>query len=609
MQDRKAKNKSLEDAVSRYRLELSNSQDMLLSMEEVKQTSALQCNATKDSLDSTQNQLADLNDEVTRVNYLLEEEKRKRRLAEDRYTTQQEEYESVLRKRLKELEMVSVSKTEAEKSVASKEYEILKLQRQLAEEAARFTDLQRELSKVRSQFSTEIDNLKLSYESQIHISHTDIQRMTALREEGTADLQLQKERMETERRNLEEELSRLRMYLSLAEEQRMRAEEEAHSQRAVIIEEGRRRRELESQVEVLLRQADEESSQYTEELALVMKSLQDKSEELAYITHSLDEETRRRRTVEEGQSVLEQNFAQLQMKLTSSSMVANQLGECKGEVQKMRLELERQSRERSRVEQNMSRLQGRMKDLQSARDELESQGESLRKANKEEVSRRRQVEMELKDITMAMTDYISTINTLRQSQEHASTSEKRGEEERLRLQEELERSSRQNKTSAEHMAQLSAKLMALQQQLLQEQATGKEANIKNKGLYRTIEEKSKALNENSVELQRMKVMTETQTKEMLRLKEELRTTQHDKEELLRLKRAKDDELFSQISGLELQLHASESSIVDYRSLVSELSSERQQLKLETEKIQKEVTEVHGSVARSLGMSHLFKSES
>uniref|UniRef100_A0A8C3A980 Desmoplakin n=1 Tax=Cyclopterus lumpus TaxID=8103 RepID=A0A8C3A980_CYCLU len=595
MQDHKAKNKSLEDAVSRYRLELSNSQDMMLSMEEVKQTSALQCNATKDSLNSTQSQLADLNDDVTRLNYLLEEEKRKRRLAEDRYTTQQEEYESVLRKRLKELETVSWSKTEVEKSVASKDYEIEKLQRQLAEEAARFKELQREMSKVRSQFSTEINNLKLSYESQIHISRTDIQRLAACREEGTADLQLQKDRMEAERRNLEEELRGLRVSLNLAEEHRIRAEEEAHSQRAVITEEGRRRRELESQVEELLRQIDEESSQYTEELVQVMKSLQDKSEELAYITHSLEEETRRRRIVEEGQSVLEQNLAQLQVKLTSSSMAANQLGECEEEVQKMRLELERESRERSRVEQNMSRLQGRMKDLQSVRDELESQGESLRKASQQEASRRRQVETELKDNTMAMTDYISTINTLRLSQEHASTSEKRGEEERLRLQEELETSWRQNKTSAEHQTLLSAKLKALHQQLLQEQARGKEANIKNKGLYRTIEEKSKALNENSVELQRLKEMTETQTKERLRLKEELRATQHDKEELLRSKQAKDDELSSQISGLERQLQASESSNVDYRSLVSELSSERQKLKLETEKIQKQVTETTGSM--------------
>ncbi|XP_044056974.1 desmoplakin-like isoform X1 [Siniperca chuatsi] len=590
IQDRDSKNKSLADAVSRYQLELSQSQDQLLSMEEVKQNTALQCNATKESLDTTQSQLVDLTDQVTRLNYLLEEEKRKRKLAEERYTQQQEEYELVLRKRQKELEMVSWSKMEVEKSVTSKEHEIEQLRQQLAEEAARVKELQKEMSKVRSQCSMEINNLKLSYESQIYVSRTDIQRLTVQREEDTAELQLQYDRMVAERRNLEEELRRLRMSINQAEEQRKRADEEAHSQRAVITEEGRRRRELESQVEVLMRQRDEESSQYTKELAEVMKGLQEKSEELAYITHSLEEETRRRRTIEDGQGVLEQTLAQLQVKLTSSSMAATQLEQCEEELQKMRLELERESRERSRVEQNMSILQGRMKDLQAVRDGLESQVENLRKANQEEVARRRQAETELEKTTIAMTEYTSTITTLRQSQEQASTSEKRGEEERLRLQEELERSLRQNKTSAESMTQLSAELKALQQQLFQEQARVKEANLRNEGLYRTIEERSKALNENSVELQRLKEMTETQTKERLRLEEELRTARRDNEELLRSKQGCHDELSSQIIALELQLQSSERSNVDYRNLVSELSSEREKLKLETEKIQKQATE-------------------
>ncbi|XP_040041126.2 desmoplakin isoform X1 [Gasterosteus aculeatus] len=584
IQDRNNKNKSLEETVSSYRVELSSSQNKLL-----------QNNATRDNLDSTQRRLADLNEEVTNLNYLLEEEKTKRRLAEDRCTTQQDAYELRLRQRQEELETVSWSKTELEKSGANKDYEIEKLRQQLADGEARIKELQKEMSKVRSQFSTEISNLKLSYESQIHVSRTDIQRLAAQREDDTADLQLQKDRLEAERRNLEEELRSLRVSLSMAEEHRMRAEEEARSQRAVITEEGRRRRELESQVEGLLRQMDEENSQYTEELAQVMKSLQDKSEELAYTAHSLEEETRRRRTVEEGQSVLEQTMAQLQVKLTSSSMIATQLGECEEELQKMRLELERESRERSRVEQNMSRLQGRMKDLQAVRDGLESQVENLRKANQEEVSRRRDVETELENNTMAMADYNSTITALQQSQEHTSALEKRGEEERLRLQEELERSLRQNKTSAEQITQLSAELKALQQQHLQEQARGKEANLRSEGLYRTIEEKSKSLNENSVELQRLKEMTETQTKERLRLEAELRTTQHDKDELLRSKQGCDNELSSQISSLELQLQASERSNVDYRNLVSELSSERKKLTLETEKIQKQATETTASM--------------
>lgn len=604
--DRDAKNKSLEEAVARYQLELSQSQDTLLSIEEVKQNAAAQCSATKESLDSTHSQLSDLNDQVTRLNYLLEEEKRKRRLAEERYTQQQEEYDSVLRKRQKELETVSWSKTEVEKSVASKDHEIEQLRRQLAAEAAKNKELQKEMSKVRSQCSTEISNLKLSYESQIHVSRTDIQRLENQREGDTAEFQLQYDRMAAQKRSLEEDVMRLRMSINEAEEQRKRAEEEAHSQHAVITEEVHKRRKLESQVETLMNQIDEEGSQYREELAEVMRSLQEKSEELAYITHSLEEETRRRRTIEEGKVVLEQTLAKQEVKLTSSSKAVTELGECKEELQKIHLELERESRERSRVEQNMSRLQGRMKDLQAVRDGLESQVETLRRVNQEEVARRQQVETDLDQASLAMKEYNSTITALRQSQDQASMSERRGEEERLRLQEELERSFRQNKTAAGHMTQLSAELKALQQQLLQEQARVKEANLRNESLYRTIEERSKALNDNTVELQRLKELTETQTKERLRLEEQLRESRQDKEELLRSRQKSDDELSSQIAALELQLQASERSNKDYHNLVSELSTEREKLKLETKKIQNQATEVHGSLALSPGLLSSFQ---
>ncbi|KAM7409323.1 hypothetical protein PAMA_001007 [Pampus argenteus] len=590
VQDRNVKYKSMEDDIARYQLQLTQSQEQLLSMEEIKQATTMQCSVTKESLDSTQSQLADLNDQVTRLNYLLEEEKRKKRLAEERYAQQQEEYESVLGKRLKELETVNWSKMEVEKSVANKDYEIEQLQRQLDEEAARIKELQNEMAKVRSQCSGEISNLKLSYESQIHVSRTDIQKLATQKEEQITELQLQYDRMEAESRNLEEELRRLRLSFNQTEEQRKRAEEETHSQYSVITEETRRRRELESQVELLIRQRDEESSQYREELAEAMKSLQEKSDQLAYVSHSLDEENRRRKTTEEGQAVLEQSLSQLQVKLTSASVTVTQLRECEDELQKVRLELERESRDRSRVEENMSRVQGRIKDLQVVRDGLESQLEDLRKANQEEVARRRQMETDLEATKKTVTEYSSTIAALRQSKEQADMSEKRGEGERVRLQEDLESSLRQNKTSAERLTQLSAELKSLQQQLLQEQARVKEANLRNEGLYKTIEEKSKTLNENSVELQRLKEMTEALTKERLRLEEELRAARLEKEEVLRSKYESDDDLSSQITALELQLQASERHNIEYRNLVSELSLKEEEYQLETENIQKQAIE-------------------
>ncbi|MEQ2268669.1 hypothetical protein XENORESO_009929 [Xenotaenia resolanae] len=595
MQERNAKNKSLEEAVAQFKLQLSQSQEQLLSLEEVKQTTALQCSATKDSLDSTQSQLADLNTEVERLKYLLGEEKRKTKLAEERYTHQQEEYDSVLRKRQQELETVSWSKIAVEKSLANKEQETEQMRRQLAKESERLMELQKEMSKVRTHFSTEINNLKLSYESQIQVNLTDIQRLSVQRDEDTAELQIQYDRMDAERRNLEDELRRLRTFISQTEEHKKRVDEEACNQRAMLIEDGHKRREMESQMELLMRQRDEERNQHREELAEVLKTLQENNDQLVYVTHGLEEETRRRKTTEEGKVVLEQSLAQLQVKLNSALVALTQLRKCEEELLQTRLQLERENKERCRVEDNMSNLQGRIKDLQAVRDSLEGQVENLRIVHQEEVGRRRHFEAELEKTAVTMTEYTSTIARLRQCQEQASTSEKKSEEKHIRLKDELEKTLRQNQNCSDQNTQLSAELKTIKQQLLLEQSRVKEENLRNEGLYKTIEEKSKALNENSAELQRLKELIETQTKEQLRMEVELRAVRQDKEELLKSKKGIDDELSSQITALELQLQASERNNAEHRNLVSELSSEREKLKLEAGKIQKQVKETNATI--------------
>uniref|UniRef100_A0A3B3WG93 Desmoplakin a n=1 Tax=Poecilia mexicana TaxID=48701 RepID=A0A3B3WG93_9TELE len=590
MEARNAKNKSLEEAVAQFKLQLSQSQEQLLSVEEIKQKTVMQCSATKDSLDSTQDELAKLKSEVQRLEYKLDDERRKAKLAEEGYNRQKNEWESVLNQRQKELDTVCRSKKDVENSLANKEHEIQQLLQKLANESTRLMDLQTEMSKVRSNFSMEINSLKLSYESQIQISRTDIQRLSAQRDENTAELQMQYERMETERRNLEDELRRLRTFISETEEQKKKAEEESCNQRAMLIEDGHRRRELESQMELLMKQRDEERNQYREELAEIIKTLEEKNGQLVYVTHSLEEETRRRKTSEEAQVVLEQSLAQLQMELNSSSEAATQLRECEEQLLQSRFQLEREKKERCRMEQNMSRLQGRIKDLQGVRDSLESQVENLRKTYQEELGKRRQVEAELEKTTLTMTEYTNTITVLRQSQEQASIAESRGEKECIQLKEKLEKTLRLNQSFLDQNTQLGAELKTIQQQLLQEQSRAKEANMTNESLYKTIEEKNKALSENSSELKRLKELIETQTKEELRMKKELRAVRQDKEELLKSKKGIDDELSSQITALELQLQASECSNAEHRNLVSELSSEREKLKLEAEKIQKQVAE-------------------
>ncbi|XP_029355195.1 desmoplakin-B isoform X2 [Echeneis naucrates] len=210
IQDRNAKNKSLEDAVARYQVELSQSQGQLQCIEEVKRNAAMQCSASKDSLDTTQSQLSDLNEQVSRLTYLLDEEKRKRRLAEERYTHQQNEYESVLRKRQNELETVSWSKMELEKNVATKQHEIELLQQQLKEESSRAKELQKEISKITARMQ--------SIQSQYNEVVTE-------RDELLRKIQLSgkdKDRVQT----LEDELSRIKLSLDSEIRNKQRLQEE-----------------------------------------------------------------------------------------------------------------------------------------------------------------------------------------------------------------------------------------------------------------------------------------------------------------------------------------------------------------------------------------------
>ncbi|XP_058250808.1 desmoplakin-A isoform X2 [Hemibagrus wyckioides] len=210
LQDRAQKNRSLEEILARFKLELSQSKEQLISMEEVKSTEALRYHAAKENLDTTQNQLKDLNDQVSRLTLLIEEEKRKRRLAEERYTSQQQEYEVVIRKRQKELDELNWSKIEFEKAIKDKEREIERLKMQLEDEASR-------------RRSAESETAKTSL--MIHESQTHYKEILQERDSLLAKLKLLEMDKGKQQRS-EEELSRIKLSLESELRQKQRLQEE-----------------------------------------------------------------------------------------------------------------------------------------------------------------------------------------------------------------------------------------------------------------------------------------------------------------------------------------------------------------------------------------------
>uniref|UniRef100_A0A3Q0SJ07 Desmoplakin n=1 Tax=Amphilophus citrinellus TaxID=61819 RepID=A0A3Q0SJ07_AMPCI len=594
LHDRNQKNKSLEDALSRYKMELSQSQNQIISIEEVKRSSAMQVNAAKESLDSTQNRLQDLNDELTRIKYQLDEEKRKRRLAEERYNSQQEEYEAAVRRRQKELEELSWTKIDLEKTVKDKEREFERMKIQLEEEAARRRNTESEISKVRTQCTQEIKQLKQTYETEIHVTKTTILKASQQKEEDTAELRLQVERLAAEKRDLEEELRRLRQSISLAEEQKSRAEQEVSQQRASVAQETRMRSELEVQLITLKQQREENELKLKE----ATRNYQEKSRQISMLTFNVEEEGKKRRALELEINHLKQAAAELKAKNTSYLETINKLKVSEQEIRITRVELEKQTTEKTKAEQNSAWLQSRIRELQSSLDGKEAELEKQKKATQEEFTRRKRMEAELERMTHTCREHTTTISTLKSIQIEASSSGLKYEQDLKALQEALDKSLRDHKATKEELAGVTAELKTLKQKLQQELGRIHELNLRNESLYKTIEEKSRQLNEYTTEIEKLKTLTQNLTKERLKLEEELRALRQERDELKLSKNAIDGESATQISALHVQLQSSNKRTSELQGLINDLTKEREKLKLEIDKFQKQSIETSVVVQES-----------
>uniref|UniRef100_A0A671YAQ3 Desmoplakin n=1 Tax=Sparus aurata TaxID=8175 RepID=A0A671YAQ3_SPAAU len=588
IRDGNLKNKSLEDDLARLKLELSQSKDQLLTVEEVKRTSVMQVTA---SLDSTHSQLQDLSDQLTRIKYQLDEEKRKRRLAEERYNSQQEEYEAAVRRRQKELEELNWTKIDLEKSVKDKERELERMKMLLDEEAARRRAAESDISKVRTQCTQEISQLKQTYETEIHVTKTTILKASQQKEEDAADLRQQVDRLTAEKRDVEEELRRLRQSISHTEEQRHRAEQEVSQQRASVTKETR----LRSELEVQLRKLEQQRQDDELKLKDATKTNQEKTRQISTLTFNLEEESKKRRALELEVSHLKQLEAELKSKNTSYLEAINKLKMSEQEIRITRVELEKQTSEKTKVEQDSNRLQSRIRELQCSLSGMEAELEKQKKANQEEFTRRKRMEAEMERMTRTCKEHVTTINTLKSIQVEVSTTERKHEQDLSALQEALDRSLREHKVTKQELASVTAELRALKQKLQQEQGKIFELNQRNENLYKTIEEKSRLLNDHTTEIEKLKTLTQNLTKERLRLEEELRAVRQERDNLKLSKSAVDEESATQISALHVELQSSSKRTAELQALISDLTKEREKLKLEINKFQKQSIETSMTV--------------
>ncbi|XP_054616822.1 desmoplakin-A-like isoform X1 [Dunckerocampus dactyliophorus] len=597
LQDRNQKNSVLEDALARLKLELSQSKDQLISMEEIKRTTAIQVTSTKESLDSTQLQIQELTDQLNRIKYQLEEEKRKKRLAEERYTSQQEEYEAAVRRRQKELEELNWVKIDLEKTVKDKERELERLKILLEEEAARRRNAESDISKVRTQCTQEISQLKQTYETQIHVTKTTVLKASQQKEEDSAELRRQYEKLTSEKRNLEDELRRLKLSISHAEEQKNRAEIESNQQKASLTQETRIRSELEIQIRMFTQQREEDELKLKD----ANKNIQEKGRQISMLTRDLDEEGKKRRALELQISNLKQSEADLKSKNASFLETINKLKVSEQEIRITRVELEKQTSEKNKVEQSSVRLQSRIRELQCSLDAMAAEAEKQKKASQEEFTRRKRLESELERMTQTCREHTTTITSLKSIQVEASNSGRKYEKDLRGLQEALDKSLREHKLTKDELTAVTVELKSVKQKLQQDQIQIIDLNQRNEGLYRTIEDKSRHLNECTIEIEHLKTLTQNLTKERLRLEEELRTLKQERDDLLLRRDAVDGENASQIAALHVQLQNSNKRTAELQSLINDLTREREKLNVEIDKFQKQSYEtsimVHASQSK------------
>uniref|UniRef100_A0A672L510 Desmoplakin n=1 Tax=Sinocyclocheilus grahami TaxID=75366 RepID=A0A672L510_SINGR len=611
LKDQTHKNQSMEDSLARYRLELTQSKEELISMEEIKRTQARQCSTTRESLDSTQNQLKNLQDEVSRLTFLIEEEKRKRRLAEDRYTTQQEEYELAVRKRQKELEELSLSKSQFERAIKEKEREIERLQLQLQDEASRRNAAELETSKVRTQLNQDINSLKHTFESEIHITKTSVLKATQQKEEESTTLRFQLDRLNSEKRDLEEELRKLQLSFSQAEAARRKSEEDAHQQRST--EGSRFKKELESQIQVILRQKEETETRHRVELTEANRAGQEKRE-IERLQLQLQDEASRRNAAEletsKVRTQLNQDINSLkhtfesEIHITKTSVLkATQQKE--EESTTLRFQLDRLNSEKRDLEEELRKLQLSFSQAEAARRKSEEDAHQQRSTEgsrfKKELESQIQVILRQKEETETR-HRVELTEANRAGQEKAReitfASGRRHDQELRSLKDELERSQKDYKITVENLNRVNGELKALQQQLLREQGLVREANQRNDSLYKTLEDKSRLLNESTSEIEKLQSLTQNLTKEHLRLEEELRTVRLERDDVKRSLSTIESESASRLSAIQFQLQTSNNRALELQELINDLTKERENLRVEIAQIQKQFTETSMMIQRS-----------
>ncbi|XP_051879720.1 desmoplakin-like isoform X1 [Pristis pectinata] len=579
--------KYLDQHLSQVQTEYTDFRKKIVFLEEQKRNAEIDRDATKHSLDAQLIQIKEINEKITRLTFEIEEEKRKRKLAENQCDQQKDEHDSAFRMKQKELDEARWLKLELEKSIKDKEKEIERLRSVLQDESLKRQQLESELVRLRDNFERENRMLKSQIEKEVHIRETTVEKLTIKKEDDVAALNIQLEKALKEKKNLLDEINRLRSSAKEIELSRKRAEKDILQQKSASAEESRKRRELELQIETLTKFKTEETMRFKSFQEDTSKAIQDKTKEIERLKILLEEEINKRKHLENENDKLKQMQTDFQKK---DAEKLTKIKTTEQEYTFIKIEHERISREKAGLEKEIARLQNSIREANNTKYKIDEELIQLRRNIIEETAKRKSAEEEVKRFEQKCREHTSSITQLTHQIEEISILKKAAENELSEQRNALDQQRKEKAISTEELNRLYTDVETLRRQLSHEQENVRQAHQKNEYLQKTIEEKSKALNESISEIERLRSIVENLTKERLKLEEELRNLKTEFDDFRRYQNEAEGDKSQTISGLRLQLELTNKRTTDLQGLTNELRNEREKLKLEVESFQKQALE-------------------
>ncbi|MEE6465080.1 hypothetical protein FKM82_006445 [Ascaphus truei] len=551
----------------------------------------------------------DLRLEITRMNdSIVQINEQRRRAEEDALLQKASGSELSQRKHHLEVELqkiihvnsedtarYKVSLEEAARTMQERNNEIERLKYKLQEETASLRKSENEFTKVRNGYDEQLISLRNKYETEINITKTTMLELSAKKENDVSCLQVQIDNIAREKKDLLTEVNRLKTSLTQMTNNLRKTEGDSHQQKSYTSEISLKKQQLEIELRQINLLRNEEEQSHKKSLEDAAKTIHDRNKEIERLKQVIEVEINQRKKMEDEHVKLQRTQFELQKSNTSATETISKLKIQEQELIRLKADYEKISLEKQGKESEITKLQANLREFQMQKQKLDEEISRQKRIATDEHGNNKRLEDELESLRRTSSEQLKKITHLTQQIEQISIVKKQNEDDLRQQRESLDGQLREKQRSIDELSKLVTEVESLRRQLHVEQENLRQAHGRNEHLQKTVEERNKSLNECKIEIERLQSITENLTKEHLRLEEELRYVRLEYEEVRKNKDEVDGEKCATITELKNQLQTSNKRSLELQGLINELQKERQNLRQEIEKFQKQALEASSKI--------------